>query len=66
MFRPSKELISIHNSLENMPKVQQFLSSKARGSIYGNIGYKTSLAYLHQFLDDKYSGMTLETIISSF
>jgi integrase len=49
-----------------MPRVQQFLSSKARGSIYGNIGYKTSLAYLHQFLNSKYSSMTLETIIDSF
>jgi integrase len=66
VFRPSKELISIHNSLESMPGVQEFLSSKARGSIHGNIGYKTSLAYLHQFVGAKYSGMTLENIISSF
>ena len=66
MFRPPDELVLIHKSLENMPRVQQFLSSKARGSIYRNIGYKTSLAYLHQFLDAKYSGMTLETIIGSF
>jgi integrase len=66
MFRPPKDLIFIHKSLDNMPRVQQFLNSKARGSIYGNIGYKTSLAYLHQFLHSKYSGMTLETIISSF
>jgi integrase len=46
--------------------VHEFLSSKARGSINGNIGYKTSLIYLHQFLSIKYSGMTLESIISSF
>jgi integrase len=64
VFKPSKELISLHQSFENLPRVQQFLSSKARGSIYGNIGYKTSLAYLQQFLSVKYSGMTLETIIS--
>jgi integrase len=64
VFKPSKELILLHQSFENLPRVQQFLSSKARGSIYGNIGYKTSLAYLQQFLSVKYSGMTLETIIS--
>gem|GEM_PF-624812 len=68
VFRPPAELIAIHKSIENLPMVHEFLSSKARGSINGNIGYKTSLIYLHQFLSVsvKYSGMTLETIISSF
>ena len=66
MFRPSEELILIHKSIENLPKVQEFLSSIAENSVFGNLGYKTSLACLHQFLTVKYSGMTLETIISSF
>lgn len=66
MFRPPAELILIHKSIESLPMVQEFLSAKARGSINGNIGYKTALTYVHQFLSVKYSGMTLETIISSF
>ncbi|MGB7881412.1 MAG: tyrosine-type recombinase/integrase, partial [Nitrososphaeraceae archaeon] len=47
------------------PRVQQFLSSKERGSVYYNLGYKTSLAYLFQFLNAKYNNLTLETIIDS-
>ena len=51
--------------MEKLPRVQQFLSSKERGTVYRNLGYKTSLAYLYQFLGVKYSSLTLETIIDS-
>ena len=64
MFSYSKEQIEIHRHIEKLPMVQKFLSSKERNSIYRNRCYKTSLAYLHQFLKIKYS-LTLETIIDS-
>lgn len=65
MFSFSQETITINRLIEKLPKVQQFLSSKERGTIYHNNCYKTSLAYLHQFMVIKYSSLTLETIIDS-
>jgi integrase len=61
----AQELSAIHRYIERLPRVQQFLSSKERGSVYHNLCYKTSLAYLYQFLNAKYSNLTLETIIDS-
>jgi len=67
MFTLSEETIEVHREINKLPKVQQFLSSKSRGAIFNNHDYKTSLAYLYQFLvsTSKYSGLTLETIIDS-
>lgn len=65
MFCISKETVEIHRRMKEMPMVQQFLSSKARRTVYENHGYKTSLAYLYQFLDAKYGTLTLETITDS-
>ena len=63
MFSISKETIEIHREMNNLPMVQQFLSSKARGKAYDSHNYKTSIAYLSQFINEKYSSLTLETII---
>ena len=65
MFSISQETITINRLIEKLPKVQQFLSSKERGTIYHNRYYKTSLAYLYQFMVTKYRRLTLETIIDS-
>lgn len=65
MFSISQETITINRLIEKLPKVQQFLSSKERGTIYHNSCYKTSLVYLYQFMVTKYSSLTLETIIDS-
>jgi integrase len=65
LYKATPELNAIHRHIERLPRVQQFLSSKERGSVYHNVCYKTSLAYLYQFLNAKYSNLTLETIIDS-
>ena len=65
MFLVSPEIIEIHREINQLVKVQQFLSSKARGTVHDNHNYKTALAYLHQFLNDRYGSLTLETIIDS-
>ena len=65
MFSISKETVEIHREMDKLPKVQQFVSSKARGTVYDNHNYKTSLAYLCRFMNEKYSSLTLETIIDS-
>lgn len=65
MFPLSIEIIESHRNMKRLPKVQKFLSSILRGTIFNNRGYKTSVAYLYQFLDTKYSSLNLETIIDS-
>ena len=65
MFSLSKETVDMHQNLNKLAKVQQFLSSKSRGTVSNNHPYRTSLAYLYQFLAAKYSGLTLESIIDS-
>ena len=65
MSNIAQELSVIHRHIERLPRVQQFLSSKERDSVYYNRGYKTSLAYLYQFLNVKYNNLTLETIVDS-
>jgi integrase len=65
MFPLSIETIESHRNMKKLPKVQKFLSSISRGTIFNNRGYKTSVAYLYQFLDTKYSSLNLETIIDS-
>jgi integrase len=65
MFKFPTELVTLHRNIEKLPKVKQFLSPKESASVYHNLGYKTSLAYLQQFLDVNHSSLTLETIIES-
>ena len=65
MFSLPKETMEIHRKMDKLPRVQQFLSSKARGTVYHNRCYKTALAYLYQFLNNKYGSLGLETIIDS-
>lgn len=65
MFTISNETIEIHREMDKLSMVQQFLSSKARGTVYYNHNYKTSLAYLYQFLNEKSSSLALDTIIDS-
>lgn len=65
MFSIAKETIEIHRQMDKLSKVKQFLSSKARGTVYHNHNYKTSLAYLSKFINEKYSSLTLDTIIDS-
>ncbi|MGH9982340.1 MAG: tyrosine-type recombinase/integrase [Nitrososphaeraceae archaeon] len=65
MFTFSEETTRIHRYIEKLPRVQQFLTSKQRGSVYRNIGYKTALVYLQQFVVINYSDLNLDTIIDS-
>lgn len=65
MFTFPEETTKIHRYIEKLPRVQQFLTSKQRGSIYHNISYKTALVYLQQFVVIKYSGLNLDNIIDS-
>jgi integrase len=48
-----------------LPRFQEFITAKERGSIYGNIGYKTSLVYLQQFVITNDSTLNIDTIIDS-
>jgi integrase len=41
------------------------MTAKRRGSINGNIGYKTSLVYLQQFVITNHCGLNIDTIIDS-
>jgi integrase len=41
------------------------MTSKERGSINHNVGYKTALVYLQQFVIRNYSGLNIDTIIDS-
>jgi integrase len=65
VFKSHQELNLIHRRIEKLPRVQLFLSSKERGTVYRNLGYKTALAYLHRFLNAKHSSLTLDTIIDT-
>jgi integrase len=55
----------LHREIENMPKVQAFLSSITRNSIRTATGYKTSLAYFQEFLSSQ-CNHTLESILVVF
>jgi integrase len=58
-----QRIIQIHRSIEKMPKIEKFLTSKRRAAMNTSHGYKTSLAYFQQFLTTDYDDATLETII---
>jgi hypothetical protein len=40
----------LHRQIEKLPKVERFLSSLKRNSISTSHGYKTPIAYFHEFL----------------
>ena len=63
--RISLQISKLHREIEDLPKVQVFLSSIRRNSIRTAIGYKTSLAYFQEFLSNQYNH-TLETILHVF
>jgi hypothetical protein len=65
VFKSHREINLIHRRIEKFPRVQLFLSSKERGTVYRNLSYKTALAYLHQFLNAKHSSLTIDTIIDT-
>lgn len=66
MFKFQEDIIQIHRYIDKLPKVQQFITSKQRGSINGNTGYKTALVYLQQFVASNYDNSDVDTIIDSF
>jgi integrase len=65
VFKIPEDISQVHRYIEELPRFQEFMTAKQRGSINGNIGYKTSLAYLQQFVTINYSGLNIDTIIDS-
>ena len=65
MFKFQEDIIRLHRYIEKLPRFQQFMTAKKRGSINGNTGYKTSLVYLQQFVTANYSSLNVDTIIDS-
>jgi integrase len=65
VFKIPEDISKVHRYIEELPRFQEFMTAKQRGSINGNIGYKTSLAYLQQFVTTNYSGLNIDTIIDS-
>lgn len=45
----------LHRQIEKLPMVERFLSSLKRNSISTSHGYKTAIAYFHEFLLSNYS-----------
>ena len=39
----------LHRQIERLPRVERFLSSLKRNSLSTSNGYKTSIAYFHEF-----------------
>jgi integrase len=65
VFKFQEDMTRTHRYIEKLPRVQQFMTSKQRGSINGNVGYKTALVYLQQFVVPNYSGLNIDIIINS-
>jgi integrase len=65
VFNFSEDIIQTHRYIEKLPRFQRFMTSKERGSINHNVGYKTALVYLQQFVIRNYSGLNIDTIIDS-
>jgi integrase len=65
VFKFQEDVTRIHRYIEKLPRFQEFITAKERGSIYGNIGYKTSLVYLQQFVITNDSTLNIDTIIDS-
>ena len=39
----------LHRQIEKLPRIERFLSSLKRNSLSTSNGYKTSIAYFHEF-----------------
>jgi hypothetical protein len=52
----------LHRQVEKLPNVERFLSSLKRNSVNTSNGYKTPIAYFHEFLLTNYS-QTVDSII---
>jgi integrase len=63
VFKFPEDIIQVHRHIEKLPRFQEFMDAKERGSINGNIGYKTSLVYLQQFVTTNHSGLNIDSII---
>ena len=64
MFKFQEDITRVHRYVEKLPKFQEFMGAKERGSINGNAGYKTSLVYLQQFVTSNHRGLNIDTIIN--
>lgn len=53
---------NLHRQIEKLPRVERFLSSLKRNSLSTSNGYKTSIAYFHEFLLSNYN-QTAESIL---
>lgn len=62
---PLQSLSRLHREIDDLPKVQAFLSSIRRNSAKTAIGYKTSLVYFQVFVSSRYNH-TLESILQAF
>jgi integrase len=51
----SLQISAIHRQIENLTKVRKFLASLERNSGRTSIGYKTSIAYFHDFVSKNYN-----------
>jgi integrase len=51
----SPQISIIHRQIENLTKVRKFLASLERNSGRTSIGYKTSIAYFHNFVSKNYN-----------
>jgi integrase len=65
VFKVQDTTSAVHRYIEKQTRVQSFMTSKQRGSINGNTGYKTALVYLQQFISIRYSSLNVDTIIDS-
>jgi hypothetical protein len=52
----------LHRQVEKLPNVERFLSCLKRNSVNTSNGYKTPIAYFHEFLLTNYS-QTVDSII---
>lgn len=65
MFKFQEDITQINRYIEKLPRFQEFMTAKERGSINGNTGYKTALVYLQQFITTNHSGSSIDSIIDS-
>jgi integrase len=56
---------SIRRQIEDLPKVKSFLESICRNSFQSKETYQSGIKHFQQFLNAKYPGKTVESILSS-
>jgi integrase len=57
---------AIRRQIEDLPKVKSFLESICRNSKQSKKTYQSGIKHFQEFLNVKYSGKTVESILSSF